>query len=80
MRYRSSPGGLAAGVGLLALLVASPARAYVDPGSGSFLLQLLAAGFLSALVTLRLYWRRLRAWGRSLGQRRRGPERESDGS
>lgn len=29
--------------------------AYLDPGTGSFLLQILVAGFLGFLLTLRLY-------------------------
>lgn len=29
--------------------------AYLDPGTGSFLLQILLAGFLGFLFTLRLY-------------------------
>lgn len=36
--------------------------AYIDPGTGSFLLQVLAGGFLGALVALRMYWQRLKAW------------------
>lgn len=33
---------------------ASPARAYLDPGSGSFIFQLVLGAILGALVTLRL--------------------------
>jgi len=36
--------------------------AYIDPGTGSFLLQVLAGGFLGALVALRMYWQRLKGW------------------
>lgn len=32
------------------------AYAYLDPGTGSFLLQLLVAGIMGALYTLKLYW------------------------
>lgn len=42
-----------------ALLCAGSARAYIDPGSGSFLLQGLVAGVLGLGVTLKLYWHRL---------------------
>ena len=34
--------------------------AYIDPGSGSLLLQVLIAGLLGLAFTLRLYWRRLK--------------------
>lgn len=40
------------------LLALSPsdAWAYVDPGTGSYLFQLAAAGFLAGAYTLRRYW------------------------
>jgi len=41
------------------LLFAPKAHAYIDPGSGSFLLQGLVAGVLGLGVTLKLYWHRL---------------------
>jgi hypothetical protein len=42
----------------LGLIVLTPteALAYVDPGTGSYLFQLAAAGFLAAMFTLRRYW------------------------
>lgn len=45
----------------LAILVLCPdlAQAYVDPGSGSMLLQLLLGGVAGVVVLLRLYWQRL---------------------
>jgi len=50
-------------VGLLSLalllLGPDPAWAYLDPGSGSMLLQVLLGGVAGAVVLLRLYWRRL---------------------
>jgi hypothetical protein len=33
--------------------------AYLDPGSGSMILQILAGGAAAAAVTAKLYWRRL---------------------
>lgn len=35
--------------------------AYLDPGSGSFILQLLVAGILGGLVALRMSWSKLKA-------------------
>ncbi len=43
------------------LLLTESAHAYLDPGSGSYLLQLLLAGVLGLGVALKLYWRRLKA-------------------
>ena len=36
-----------------------PAFAYLDPGSGSMLLQLLLGGVAGAVVVLKLYWQRI---------------------
>jgi len=44
----------------LAIYLASP-PAYLDPGSGSFILQLLVAGILGGLVALRMYWNKIKA-------------------
>jgi hypothetical protein len=35
------------------------AQAYVDPGSGSMLVQLLLGGFAGIAVAIRVYWRRI---------------------
>lgn len=43
-----------------ALLTGSSLFAYLDPGSGSFALQLLLAGLLSSAYALKYYWRRFR--------------------
>jgi hypothetical protein len=46
--------------------------AYLDPGSGSMLLQLLLGGFAAVGVGAKLYWRRFKAFLR-IGRR---PEQE----
>lgn len=33
---------------------------YIDPGTGSLVLQMIAGGVAAAAVTAKLYWRRLR--------------------
>ena len=33
--------------------------AYLDPGSGSMMLQVIAGGIAAAAVALKVYWRRL---------------------
>lgn len=40
--------------------LASP-PAYYDPGSGSYILQLLVAGILGGLVALRMSWAKIKA-------------------
>ena len=54
-------GSVAIGLALL-LVVAAEAQvdAYLDPGSGSMLVQLLLGGVAGAVVILKLGWQRLR--------------------
>ena len=40
-------------------LVAKPAHAYFDPGTGSILVQALVAGFAGVGVVLKLFWQRV---------------------
>jgi hypothetical protein len=42
------------------------AFAYLDPGSGSFFIQLLVAGLMGALFLAGVYWRRVRNFFRRL--------------
>lgn len=37
------------------------AQAYIDPSTGSYILQLLLAGILGAMFTLKLFWRKIKA-------------------
>jgi hypothetical protein len=43
------------------LLVVPVANAYVDPGTGSYIFQVLIGVFLGAAVALKVFWRRI--WG-----------------
>ena len=36
------------------------AAAYLDPGTGSFILQIVVASFLGALLTVKTWWYRLK--------------------
>ena len=37
-----------------------PVLGYIDPGTGSFLLQLLIGGLLGGLATIKLWWARVK--------------------
>lgn len=50
---------LAGWIFLLFFGFAGPAHAYLDPGTGSLILQGLIAGIVAAGVVARLYWHRL---------------------
>ena len=45
----------------LLMLMPQPADAYLDPGSGSLLLQLLLGGVAGLIVIGKLYWYRILA-------------------
>ena len=53
---------IAAVVGALSCaLVPRTAHAYLDPGTGSYVLQLVIALLLGASFGIKIYWRRLRS-------------------
>ena len=41
------------------LVTARPACAYLDPGTGSMILQFLVAGFLGGLFMIKSFWRQI---------------------
>lgn len=47
-------------VALLLVLVAQPAFAYLDPGTGSMLLQVILGGVAAVGVALKLFWHKIR--------------------
>lgn len=47
---------------IVVLLVPTQAMAYLDPGSGSMLLQLLLGGVAGLAVVVKLFWHRLLAF------------------
>ena len=52
---------------------AKPSYAYIDPGTGSFILQILAATLFASLFTLKLFWRRFtNGFSNLLGRVKRG--------
>ena len=48
------------------LLFTEPAWAYLDPGTGSMMLQLLLGGIVGAMVVGKVYWHRFRGFVTSL--------------
>jgi len=49
-------------VALFVLCAPGPVYAYLDPGAGSLLLQGLIAGLMAALVTLKVFWSRIKTF------------------
>ena len=66
-----APGRPAGVLLLLTLLLALPsiANAYLDPGTGSYVLQLLIGGLLGGLFALGMFWRRVLAFFKRLFKR-----------
>lgn len=40
----------------------APLHAYTDPGAGSLAVQAIIAGFLGAMLALKIYWKKLTAF------------------
>lgn len=45
---------------LIVLVLEQSAYAYIDPGSGSMLLQIILGGIAGAIVAVKLFWHRMR--------------------
>ncbi len=43
-------------------LVNSYAWIYLDPGSGSFILQILLAALLGGAYAVKVYWKKIKGW------------------
>lgn len=81
MRTRRRSAGIRPGAALAAAAVglvlagAREAWAYVDPGTGSYVLQTLVAGALGAAFAVKTFWGSIKAWlSRSLGKGKRPPD------
>jgi len=48
--------------GLLVLIFADVAQAYLDPGTGSYILQMVLAGLVGGLVAVKIFWRSIKLW------------------
>lgn len=59
----------AAGFGVL---LAPTALAYIDPGSGSYIIQIIAATFLALSVAVATFWRRIRGFFGRVFSRKEG--------
>jgi hypothetical protein len=46
-------------VAILIVLWADNSFAYLDPGTGSYVLQIVIAGIVSALFTIKMFWRKV---------------------
>ena len=59
-RKHAAEGALVCAVFALGLDFSRPAFAYLDPGTGSIILQLLLGGVAGGIVVAKLYWHKLK--------------------
>ena len=43
-------------------MVSQKISAYIDPGTGSLIIQITIATFLGGLYMMKVYWRRVKVW------------------
>lgn len=53
-------------------------KAYLDPGSGSYLLQLLIAGLLGSFFVIRAYWDKIISFFARRSKRGEEPKKDQD--
>jgi hypothetical protein len=56
-------------VALLTLIVPTDASAYIDPGTGSYILQIIAAGLLGGLFAIKMFWFQVKSFFKRLFSR-----------
>ena len=61
---------------LLWLAVPMRAQAYLDPGTGSYLLQIVLAALFGVLLVIKVYWKRLKSTLANLLAKRKGKEQD----
>ena len=65
--------------GLLPLVFTRDAHAYLDPGTGSYILQLIIAGLLGAFLAVKMYWGNIKTFfSNRFSKERREEQSEED--
>jgi hypothetical protein len=78
MRHIKSVPQFVAALALICLLFPRQAHAYLDPGTGSYVLQILIAGLIGLSFALKMYYRNLKAFLGNLFSRWRKSEERHD--
>ncbi len=79
MRFRFPIPGFVLAVGLLVLAFSREASAYIDPATGSLILQFLIAGVVGAIFAIGVFWKYVKSkvvafFGLFTGKRSKGPD------
>ena len=60
MYYKQGILALIFGISLLHIFTISDAYAYIDPGSGSLIIQIIIGALVGAGITIKIYWYKLK--------------------
>lgn len=60
MQYKQGILPLIFGISLLHSLIISDAYAYIDPGSGSLVIQIIIGALVGTGITLKIYWHKFK--------------------
>lgn len=63
---------------ILTLTFSKSAYAYLDPGTGSVMLQGLLAGIVSGLAIVKIYWQRLKSFFMGIFTKKNSVEKNND--
>lgn len=59
---------------LVCLILPRPVLAYLDPGTGSYILQLVLAGLFGAAFAVKMFWKDIKMFVTGLFSREKAPE------
>ena len=65
-------------VAFMLLLFPQEGYAYLDPGSGSLVVQAILAAFFALTLTIKLYWRRIKGFLTNAFSQSRQPEENDE--
>ena len=61
---------------LIIICISSPAEAYLDPGTGSIILQAIVASIAAAFTTIVFYWKKFKFFLKKLFKKNNANEKE----
>jgi len=63
---------------LFSLVFARKTYAYLDPGTGSFILQLIIAGFFGGLLAIKIFWKKIKIFFKNLFSKEEKHEKDEN--
>ncbi len=63
---------------LLGLIIPSNAYAYLDPGTGSYIFQLIVAALIGALFTVKQYWQKIKTFSKAFFPEKTKKKKDED--